>query len=517
MPSTQETMTVSDGVFSLDHTTAASGDWKTLLKTENTFVDKDIGITITTPAAASPTLAANDLTGAISMGTATSGVYHPTATITGNVNVSTAGWIASGNHSVSDTGVALGTVNQSTLKNGTTTIASGSTITPGASSQTINIGEGYNAARTVIVGAASSGTAASAPSLSVDDITGSITMGTASNGVYSPTATITGDVTIATAGYIAADDYAVSDTGVKIGTVNQSTLKNGNTTIASGTTVNPAASAQTINITEGYNTARTVVIGAASAGPSGTITSGSGEVDSVTVAYNSTNSNFDVTGSADVSAPTVGTAGYVSSTIGTKNANTGGATVAATLPKIGIQANLSGTGTKTPSIAKDSNTNIAQAGTATTTQPSSGYYVAVKSAANTGTVTATATVATAGYGTTTSGQYTTTDSSALTVGANASSVTYIPITQATYANTASSGVTYTDISSSAPALISGSYLFINAGYAPNQKISLAKLVPDATGANASSDKILSGFTAYDNDGALITGNIPTYTGLYEVV
>ena len=408
MPSTQETMPSGEGGFSLEHTTAASGDWKVLLKTENTFVDQDIGVTITTPAATAPTLAAADITSAIDMGSASNGTYSPTATITGNVNIGTAGWITGGNHSV-------------------------------------------------------------------------------------------------------------SDTGVKIGTVNQSTLKNGNTTIASGTTITPTDSEQTINISEGYNTARTVKVGTASTSAAGEITSGSATISSVSAAYNSTNSNFDITGSATVSAPTVDAAGYISSTKGTRNTNPGGATVAATLPKIGIQANLSGTGTKTPSIAKDSNTNIAQAGTATTTKPSSGYYVAVKSAANTGTVTATATVATAGYGTTTSGQYTTTDSSALTVGANASSVTYIPITQATYANTASSGVTYTDISSSAPALISGSYLFINAGYAPNQKISLAKLVPDATGANASSDKILSGFTAYDNNGALITGNIPTYTGLYEVV
>lgn len=408
MPSTQETMPSGEGGFSLEHTTAASGDWKVLLKTENTFVDQDIGVTITTPAATAPTLAAADITSAIDMGSASNGTYSPTATITGNVNIGTAGWITGGNHSV-------------------------------------------------------------------------------------------------------------SDTGVKIGTVNQSTLKNGNTTITSGTTITPTDSEQTITISEGYNTARTVKVGTASTSAAGEITSGSATIGTIAAAYNSTNSNFDITGSATVSAPTVDTAGYISSTKGTKNANPDGATVAATLPKIGIQANLSGTGTKTPSIAKDSNTNIAQAGTATTTKPSSGYYVAVKSAANTGIVTATATVATAGYGTTTSGQYTTTDSSALTVGANASSVTYIPITQATYANTASSGVTYTDISSSAPALISGSYLFINAGYVPNQKISLAKLVPDATGANASSDKILSGFTAYDNNGALITGTIPTYTGLYEVV
>ena len=72
--------------------------------------------------------------------------------------------------------------------------------------------------------------------------------------------------------------------------------------------------------------------------------------------------------------------------VGTKNANNGGATLTSTLSKIAIQANLSGTGTKTPTITKNAATNITAAGNATTSEPSSGYYVAVSSAANTGTV-----------------------------------------------------------------------------------------------------------------------------------
>ena len=96
-------------------------------------------------------------------------------------------------------------------------------------------------------------------------------------------------------------------------------------------------------------------------------------------------------------------------------------------------------------------------------------------------------------------------------------MTYIPITGATFANTATSGTTYTDISSTAPILISGDYLYINAGYTRASKISLARLIPDATGANATASYILNGYTAYNNDGALITGNITTYDGTYEVV
>lgn len=82
---------------------------------------------------------------------------------------------------------------------------------------------------------------------------------------------------------------------------------------------------------------------------------------------------------------------------------------------------------------------------------------------------------------------------------------------ATFANTATSGTTYVDISSTtdAPVLVAGSYLFINKGYTDDLKISLSKLVPDGASADLSSDVILSGYSAYNNDGTLIAGSIPS--------
>ena len=82
---------------------------------------------------------------------------------------------------------------------------------------------------------------------------------------------------------------------------------------------------------------------------------------------------------------------------------------------------------------------------------------------------------------------------------------------AQFANVASQDVDYVDISATtdAPVLVSGSYLFINKGYVDNLKISLAKLVPDGASADLASDKILSGYSAYDNDGALVAGSIPS--------
>lgn len=358
--------------------------------------------------------------------------------------------------------------------------------------------------------------AASNPSLDLADNNGNLTMGTPENGVYSPIATFTGVASVENAGWIAANDYNVSDTDIVVGKVNQSIITNGASTVPSGSTITPGPVEQTITISEGYNVARTITIGSAASSNAGEITSGSAVIDTLTYTYNNSTEEFDIVGSADVSAPTVDTAGYISGSVGTLNSNEGGAVISAALPKIAIQANLSGTGTKTPTITKNAATNITAAGNATTSEPSSGYYVAVSSAANTDTVQATATVTTAGYGTTTSGQYTTTPSSSLTVGAAASATTYIPIASTTFANAATSGITYSDISNTAPVLISGDFLYINEGYTPNVKISLAQLVPDATGTNASAAYILSGYTAFDNDGTLIIGTMQTYDGSYTI-
>lgn len=745
--------------WNVPYTITGAGEKTITFKTENRFVDADARVIITTEAAAEPILSLDDITTGLSMGTASNGKYSPTVNLAGNVNITKAGWITAGDHSVSDGSVAVGTVNQSILKNGTTTITSGSTVNPSDSAQTISITEGYNSARTIIIGAADSSAAGeitsgsalidavqylynstgdnftisgsatvSAPTvvnagyisstkgtkntnpggavlnttvdkiilnsaltgatsarkpalakqaISISGVTdaanGNATTTAPSSGVYvairsnANTATITSAPSVNTAGYGDTTNFGVgtaatatvgaaqSDihyvpikttsatvsgrnvtygtgwitggtSSVGLGTITSAAgtatisspawdsdeskfiqtasgsiaaptintagyvsttegTKNGNSisgskelaTIqvgvdvsgtakvtpaisrtakpsgdswvdaASGavTTTKPssgayvrvdaAAKANTLTIngavtTEGYGTAEhylkdeatTVSVGSNAAAATyvpikaGAIQSGTATISSATVAYNSTNSNFDLTGKATISAPTITTEGYIASNVGTKSSKTDGATLAATLPKIAIQANLSGTGTKAPAISKNNATNITAAGTATTTQPSSGYYIAVSSPANTTTVAATATVKTAGYGTTTSGQYTTSNSSSLTVGAAASAVTYVPITTTTFANSGTSGTTYTDISDTTPALVSGDFLYINAGYTPAVKISLAKLVPDASGDNAPANYILAGYTAYDNTGALIVGTMQTYDGSYTI-
>ena len=88
---------------------------------------------------------------------------------------------------------------------------------------------------------------------------------------------------------------------------------------------------------------------------------------------------------------------------------------------------------------------------------------------------------------------------------------------ASFANIATTGTTYKDISNTtaAPILVSNDYLYINKGYTDNVKISLAKLVPDKASADLASNKILSGYSAYDNDGNLVAGSIPTITPVFD--
>ena len=542
--------------------------------TENTFVDQDIHVDLTVPTAADPALSLTNLTNEINMGSASAGYYNPTVALSGNAAVSTAGWITAGNHAVSDDSVAVGKVAQSTMSVGGDAIASGDTVVPETtSSQTVTISAGYEGARTVVVGSMADGQAAT-----VNSSNATISSLTFTNDSSDHTFDIAGTATIAAPtvsqnGYISTtvgtknsgtatvaatvDEITVgvtpSTTTQKVTPVIARTAKpSGDSWVdaASGavTTSKPNAGAYvrvdapavaaTVTATgkvsaAGYGTtaeyqadsATTITVGSNAATAAyvpitaGTATSGSAEIGSVAVAYNSTGGNFKVTGSANVSAPTVGTAGYVGNGVGTLSANAGGATVDASLAKIGIGATISGGSAVTPVISKNAATNV-DASAATTTKPTSGFYVAVGSAANSSSVTAAAAVTSAGYGTTTSGQYTTAgDSKTVTV--NASAVTYVPIAAGELANTPATGkqaTDYADLSSTGPIIPSAGYLYIEEGYYADSRISLARLVPDqatitpATGANY----ILSGQSAYDSDGSLIVGTISTYDGSYTI-
>ena len=90
---------------------------------------------------------------------------------------------------------------------------------------------------------------------------------------------------------------------------------------------------------------------------------------------------------------------------------------------------------------------------------------------------------------------------------------------ASFSNVATAEHTYTDVSDTtfAPVLISGDYLYVDAGYVDDIKIRLAKLVPDGSDVEGHAEYILYGHSAYDNNGTLVTGNITTYNGDYTIV
>jgi len=121
-----------NAIYELQHTTSASGDYKALLNTKNTFVDKNISITITTPAIGAQTLdienRATDLTWGSSSGTAGSKTFSPVATLTGTVTPATAGWATTAAANVSETGVVVGKVPQ--IKVGVTAASTNIKVTP---------------------------------------------------------------------------------------------------------------------------------------------------------------------------------------------------------------------------------------------------------------------------------------------------------------------------------------------------------------------------------------------------
>ena len=454
-----------------------------------------------------------------------------------------------------------------------------------------------------------------------------VTVGTVSNGVYPLTANMSGKITAATAGWLGTSQVNVNENGVVVGTIVQSTLANGSTTISSGATVNPTASTQTINISAGYNSARTVKIGPISAGPKATIKSGTATLGTLTYTHDATNNRFNISGTATISAATAPTAGYISNTegVGTKQGNSN--TVSQTVNKITVGTTISSgtSGKVTPVInisapgSGDTWTNAAE-GTIETTKPNSGVYVCVGAPKIDKTIGVQGTVTSTGYGTAdangTQGSYTKATAQTITAGTNAATTKYILIksaatpsvtttnlsgTDAVTVGTLASGyypinvtnvtatVTMnigtagwyaggdskssklatskqvgkmaqakftvnnntvycstagyvpkgstssvigtiatgeisavdsdpTDITNENTDLViaSGGWLKMTAGYYPAMKVSLATLVPNGSNIAGHANYLLTGYQAYDNTGALVTGGMGIYDGTYTV-
>ena len=411
------TMTTFEGQFLLEHTVTSAGQAGVVLSTENKFVDKNIGIRINTPNAGNPSLQIENVTSALNLGSATSGTYSPSISLNGNIQFPNAGWVTNNTYTVVDSSVAIGKIKQSTLQNGTTAISSGDTILPLTTAQTVNISEGYNTDRTLIIGAASSG-APGAYNASVN--AHSITTAPVVTGSLSGTISNIGTTT-KPSGTDGTDYWTITPTGTSVAGVSTAS---GKATISSA----------------GYLSTGSTV---------------------------STNHTVSITPTV-----TAGSNKYIVK--GTITNNTSGGTSTATINR-GKQIKISA-GYHTADL----------------------YYTAQD---NSGTLSLSPTATT-------------------TVSCDGKKNVSITLDNGFFTNTSVTGHTYADISndSASPILTTGGGLFINKGYIDDTYISLAKLVPDSLNQAtfASAGYILQGYGAWDADGQQITGNIATYNGDYVV-
>lgn len=544
-------MTVNEGVFELLHTVTGTGTFTDLIATQNTFVDKNISIKITVPAAGTKSLAITDKpTTTITPGTVnTSGVgsgYYPlTTSLDGTMTFSSAGWVTTDGQSATDSSVIVGRIAQSTLKNGSTTISSGSTVYPNpTTTQTINIEAGYNTARTVVIGAMSGGTQAAA-SVTISGTATAPTLANTTSGINGKTQITINNNNIYTASSSITSSYYLSLTAGAPATTPtvQKSVDTAGYLGPTGTTTQISSSGSiSANSTQFFIPMITAEI---------TVGGNSSQVGTITVSkYNTDGSNNGVnvnstafTGSPSTSEPTSGNYVAVNVVIPAKAISP---TISVTTPGwVGVAGDITASNvtstTRTQQVyiplttgelaagagvANASSGNITL-GTKTTTQPSSGKYITVTGSGS-------VSVGTAGYLPTSTAAKSSNTATAYYPIANLTSANFsatggkIKSTSAgwldanvevadlgtgTLANQATSGQTYTTVTSPA-ILTSDGYLYINKGYFANTKISLGTLIPDSDTTDVVSGAMLQGYEAFDTNGARIVGGISTYDGDY---
>ena len=455
---------VESTAWEIEFAPVAAGEKVITLATENSFVDKNIEITVATAAGALDVSTASvqgtsnvGILGTASSSQPASGGYIKVEG-SGTVEVATAGWLAEG---VTETATAADVYYP--IINATFEVDGPSvkSVTEGYVAASTTLGTVPNGSQSITGGEMSttaSSTALASNGLSngtTEDATKKIALSdTKADGYYeletSGSATVArADVEkqVTSAGYFAEDssavqaiagaNHSVSNAHAKY-YVAQSTL--------SASSVTSSNVQQTVTVTAGYyHEARTITVE---------------PMASATVAPNVSNTGIDTYFNAGTSADndvaltprySVTDAGYVA-----------------------VQTNTAGT----PEYYKIKTTSVTE-----------------------GTTTVSGTTATRGNASWGTGWIT-----ADTMGA------------ATFANSATSGTTYVDISNTtdAPVLVAGDYLYINKGYVDDLKISLAKLVPDGSDVKGHAEYILTGHSAYDNDGTLIAGSMPVYDGTYTI-
>lgn len=231
--------------------------------------------------------------------------------------------------------------------------------------------------------------------------------------------------------------------------------------------------------------------------------SGSATIDTVNIGDKGTN-GYAITGSATgtgTASATISTTGYGKAGVETGSGTTSvTANLNSTIPAAAATISLSAQATS-PTVAKDSTTNVLSQA-ATTTKPGSGYYVAVKGTAPATSLTPSITIGTAGY----LGNEEEISASGTTT-AKTGSTYYVPITSSSLGNTAKSGVTYAE--NTTVTIPSKGALYIEGGYIPATMITLDQMLDGKTDtAGTANTHILDGYVAYSVDGEKLTGSMP---------
>lgn len=525
----------SNWIVSLTATQAENNNVSAILTTENKFIDKNISIKTTIPAAATPALAITDQGGTnITIGSPSSGYYPLSTSLTGTLTVGTAGWINTTGLSATDSSVAVGRIAQSTMTLGENALASGSTITPSVSGdQVITIGMGYNTERTITIKGMDNGTNAAA-TVTMSKAATKPTLANTSSAVSGKT-----QVTISpTTANTGITKYYVAMTATAPAT-SFSTDTNGGIT-------------RTLN-TAGYLGAATQITASGSTTAATNLyyapltTAAVSIASSVTVSPTAANVSKTVTGKTQITAsPSTGTTG-ISTYYMALNINAPATTITQTRSgfSAGYLGNASEVALTSSSTTAKTNvyyipvasgalskgngsvsaaaTNMQFNGDPVTSAPTTGPFITVTGSGAVG-------VSTAGWVPTTATQTSNTATKYYKVKEGAvnwnQSTGVVSVTEGyvtsgagfslgrgSLNNVASSGVTYAEASS--PVLAEEGYLYINPGYFPATKISLSTLIPDdANYSNAGNSHILFGYEAYDTTGKKLIGAIATYDGSY---
>lgn len=556
------TLDIIDGQFLHTHTTNNSGDYSVLLNTENKFVDKNIGIKITTPsgtaAADSATIDAilNTTEGSNSginihsvLSTPNNNTVEPddnsyyfaiNVSGSGSSQITKKGWFNTGTLPAASTSstryfnIAAATISgSSTNATATTTVAPGTVSVAKQSTPEGVTNAASNDATTTVpssgVYVAVKATAAANTTGATSSISGS---GSAivNNAGYAPK-TLTGSITVSGTATAKTSSKSSSTTYIPITIANPifdgGTLS-GNST-ATGTNVTLSSTDNGIKIQTAYTASSTAVLynGAVEGWVSRTdntqalkaknIGSTNGTAYYITAVTIPKDKGFSVTTTADTALDTasdldITNAAYrriditnaANGTVLISN-NAGNITATQTAKTGTIKINAFNTNNDTnPSGEQTIVENGVWKTTTITTKPSSAttYYGRVYVNLNTTSVTQT--------NTTISGTTVTRGTASWGTGwINSGS-----ISAATFANTATSGKTYVDISdtSAAPVLTNG-VLYINKGYVDDISISLGQLIPDTITDKtyAPAEYIRSGYAAYGADGSIIAGTMPDIT------